>query len=96
MSSRPWNSKEYKEWRISVYKRDNFTCRWPNCNCKKKLNAHHIMPWSQSPALRFNIRNGITLCKKHHKIITGKESYYAEFLSKILERTKLKRKRHGF
>ena len=96
MSDRNWNSQEYKTWRISVYKRDNFTCRWPNCKCRQKLNAHHIIGWSQAPLLRFNIRNGITLCQKHHKIITGKEPYYADFLSKILGRTKNKGKRYDF
>lgn len=86
MSNRNWNSKEYKKWRLSVYRRDKFRCRWPNCRAKNKLNAHHILGWADNPLLRLNLNNGITLCKKHHHMITGQESYYAEFLSKLLER----------
>ena len=88
MSNRNWNSKEYKNWRISVYRRDSFMCRWPNCRSKNKLNAHHIMQWADNPLLRFNRRNGITLCKKHHKLVTGKESYYAVFLGRLLGKIK--------
>lgn len=35
-------------------------------DCKGKLEAHHILPWSQFPQLRYNINNGISLCHFHH------------------------------
>jgi hypothetical protein len=70
---------------MSVYQRDKFKCRWPDCQSRNKINAHHILNWAQYPLLRFNIKNGITLCRKHHKFVTGKESDYANFLFKILE-----------
>lgn len=56
---------EYKHWRDSVLKRDNFTC----IKCGNKygeLNAHHIKPFSTHPELRYDLENGITLCKKCH------------------------------
>lgn len=84
LSKRNWNSKEYKRWRISVYRRDKFKCKWPNCRCSKKLNAHHILSWAKYPSVRFEVTNGITLCKKHHALITGQESHFAEFLSKLI------------
>ena len=56
----------YKEWRMKVFSRDNFTCQV----CKKiggYLEAHHIKKWSDYPDLRLDINNGITLCKECHK-----------------------------
>ena len=74
----------YTKWRQQVYKRDNFTCRWPNCQNNKKLNAHHIKTWANYPGLRFNVNNGITLCKYHHKLIHGMEEIYEAIFLKIL------------
>ncbi len=93
LSNRNWNSNQYKQWRISVYQRDKFRCRWPSCRSNKKLNAHHILEWSTNPLLRFNVQNGITLCGKHHTMVTGKESHYSVFLSQLLERRTGKRGR---
>lgn len=60
-------SKEYTRWRNRVYLRDNFTC----CHCNKKCDskniiAHHIYYFSEIPELRFNINNGVTLCRSCH------------------------------
>lgn len=61
-------SHEYKIWRITVYKRDNFKCQ----SCGKVGNgieAHHIKPISLYPELIFSVDNGITLCEDCHKIV---------------------------
>lgn len=59
---------EYNKWRINVYERDNYTCQ--RCfNYGGKLNAHHILFWKDFPIFRFDIDNGITLCKDCHKYI---------------------------
>lgn len=81
---RDYSDPQYKEWRLKIYKRDKFTCQWPNCKEKKKLQAHHIYKWSDFPALRFHINNGITLCKTHHNSIKNQEEIYAAAFSKIL------------
>lgn len=60
------NSLQYKEWRISVFERDNFTCQ----QCGKvggDLNADHIKQFAHFSKLRFNIDNGRTLCVECHK-----------------------------
>lgn len=54
------------EWRNAVYKRDKYVCQ----GCGKrggKLNAHHIKPYKKYPELRYNLKNGITLCIDCHK-----------------------------
>ena len=63
------NSVEYKNWQQEVYKRDDYCCQI--CNKKKDINAHHLWSWKEYPELRFDITNGITLCKKCH-ILTHK------------------------
>jgi len=62
---------EYKEWRKSVYKRDNYMCQNKNCKfCNNKrsvyLHPHHIKSICNSPDLIFDIENGITYCKDFH------------------------------
>lgn len=87
--TRNYDDPEYKKWRQKVYARDNHKCQWPNCNSRKKLNAHHIRRWADFPGLRFATDNGITLCKDHHKLITGVETYYeAVFYNIIKNNTK--------
>jgi hypothetical protein len=63
------HSKEYKEWRLHVFERDNFAC--VNCGDNKggNLNADHIQPFSLFPELRLDINNGRTLCIDCHKEI---------------------------
>lgn len=58
-------SFEYKEWRTSVFIRDNRTCIW--CGSKKNIEADHIRPFAYFPELRFAIDNGRTLCRECHK-----------------------------
>ena len=64
-------SAEYRLWRESVFKRDNYTCIW--CGLKSGLgksvvlNADHIKPFAYFPELRLAIDNGRTLCVPCHK-----------------------------
>ena len=58
-------SAEYKQWRESIFKRDDWTCQ--ECGCKwKYLHPHHVKPFAYFPELRFDPKNGITLCVDCH------------------------------
>lgn len=67
-NQRARNSREYREWRMAVFARDNFTCL---CCGKRggRLNAHHIATWADNPDKRYDLDNGITLCAKCHRLM---------------------------
>lgn len=58
------NSDEYRRWRKAVFVRDNFQCQ--HCGTKRDIQAHHIKPWARCEELRYDVSNGITLCKSCH------------------------------
>lgn len=59
-------TKEYRQWRKSVYERDNYTCKCCGDDSGGNLNAHHIENFSSNEENRFDISNGITLCSNCH------------------------------
>jgi hypothetical protein len=64
-SVRDYRSEKYKEWRMKVFERDNFTC----VVCKQvggNLNSHHIKSRAEFPGLKYDLDNGVTLCKCCH------------------------------
>lgn len=66
VNQRERSSKKYAEWRKAVFERDGFTCQL----CGKVgggLQAHHIQHWSTNVNERYQVQNGVTLCKKCHK-----------------------------
>ena len=58
--------KESIVWRMSVYERDSYKCQCCG-NVGGELNAHHILSWADYPKERYDVNNGITLCKECHK-----------------------------
>ena len=72
----PWNkgngeSKTGSRWKLnkwvlSVKERDNYICQHCGLDDKSKMQAHHIVPWKDSVELRFELSNGLTLCRVCH------------------------------
>lgn len=64
--------KKYKEWRKKVFERDEYTCQ--HCQAKSGkdsevyLEPHHIKGWAKYEELRYELSNGITLCRECHKL----------------------------
>ena len=61
-------TKKYKNWQQAVYKKDKWECQ----RCGKhggNIVAHHIKLFSEFPKERFNINNGITLCRPCHAFV---------------------------
>ena len=56
----------------------------PGCKSKYKIQAHHIKKWSRAASLRYDIDNGITLCKSCHDSINGAESHYESLITEIV------------
>jgi len=84
-----WQKRNYKDpryvlFRRKVRKRDGYKCKWPGCPERRNLHVHHLKVWSKNPLIRFNTLNGITLCKKHHDKIKGKEKIYEGLLRRML------------
>jgi len=81
------DSEEYKEWRKAVLKRDKNRCQMPGCTYRRKrhLQVHHIQRWADSPWLRFEVQNGITLCKACHYSIRNNERFYISTFMGIVE-----------
>lgn len=58
-------SARYKQWRRAVLERDGFRC--VQCGANKHLHADHIKPYVDYPFLRYDLRNGRTLCVNCHR-----------------------------
>ena len=93
---RDYKSPKYKKFRTQVKKRDQYKCAYPGCKYRyRKVEVHHIIRWADSPGLRFTKANGITLCLRHHKRVTGNEYLYVELFMKIVEQnTQAEKKRN--
>jgi 5-methylcytosine-specific restriction endonuclease McrA len=75
----------YGEWRRQVKQRDGRKCQFPGCPHKGGyLQIHHIMKWSDFPHLRYEVNNGITLCKKCHDLIKNRENDYVHIFHNIV------------
>jgi len=73
----------YKEWKLSVFEKDNFTCQ--RCGDRKggNLNAHHVYSWKSFPSLRYECWNGVTLCQKCHRYVHSKKNVQHDYIESI-------------
>lgn len=66
------------KWRRKVIKRG----RCERCGSTEKLEAHHYVHWSESPADRINVKNGVCLCHACHTEEHKGEQVYFLMLSR--------------
>ncbi len=78
------NNPEYKAWRKAVLVRDGYCCRIDNVDCEGRVIAHHILPWSKFIELRFDVPNGITLCRFHHPKTRREEARLSPYFQHLV------------
>lgn len=86
--------------------RDNGQCQFPECLCGEDLEIHHIVPKNYAyfqlnwTSVEINsLKNGITLCRKHHKLIHKgypKLVWNTEYDHFFKERVEKNTKKHHF
>lgn len=57
---------EYRQWRIRVYERDEYTCQICGFDNGGILNAHHLNGYNWDKKNRTNVDNAVTLCELCH------------------------------
>ncbi len=78
---------ELRDWRKSVFLRDNYTCRWTDCEVRGGyLEAHHIRRFKEYPSLRLVLDNGITLCREHHNKTRNREEKLIPFFEELMQK----------
>lgn len=75
---------KYKYWMLEVKNRDNWVCRIADVNCDGRLEAHHILNWTDYPELRYEINNGITLCHAHHPRGREREAEFLPYFQQLV------------
>ena len=81
------DSGESVIWTRKVKNRDNWKCKKANNDCVGILEAHHILTVKDFPELRYDINNGITLCKYHHPRKRMEAKRLVPFLQRLIINT---------
>lgn len=75
----------YQAWRIKVLRRDRFQCKYPGCEEHSHLHAHHIQNYSSHKDLRFEVNNGLTLCRHHHMAFHNIYGYHGNNIKEVVD-----------
>jgi hypothetical protein len=79
-------SLEYKNWRIQVFKRDNYTCQICGKRGNGDIQANHIKKYIDYPELRTSSYNGITICNQcAYQFVNNHEKEWEPFFNSNLE-----------
>lgn len=82
-------SSAYRNWREEVWLRDNFKCKIASPDCEGRIEAHHILGYREYPDLRYQIKNGITLCHFHHPRKRSEERELVSFFQELISIAKI-------
>ena len=74
----------YAGWRHEVWSRDGFKCKIADENCNGRIEAHHILGWTDYPELRYKVNNGITLCHAHHPRKRAEEKRLSPYFQSLV------------
>ena len=92
-----YTSLAYQNFVKLVRERDEMRCQFPGCKRHRfGIEVHHIIRWQDNVALRYSVMNGICLCNRCHKRVTGNETAYAPLFFQIVNTNTIKQGyRHG-
>ncbi len=82
------NDSAYCDWRKRVFNRDK-QCKLKDESCEGYRIAHHIKKWADYKELRYDVKNGITLCQNHHPITRRDEDNLQSLFQRIITEEKL-------
>lgn len=74
----------YEYWNKQCRERDSNKCKMGNEKCGGRLEVHHILRWHDYPELRYDLNNGITLCKNHHPRKKEEEIRLSPYFKELL------------
>jgi hypothetical protein len=77
-------SPAYKDWRKKVCDRDEWKCKINNNDCAGKIEVHHILSFKKYPELKYEVNNGICLCKNHHPRKRIQETILINYFKKLI------------
>jgi len=69
---------DYRRWKIAVIRRDG-VCRV--CGSRDRREAHHIKNGSHHPESRFDVDNGVCLCRRCHT------AFHCDYKNSFREKT---------
>lgn len=70
---RTLNRDKLNSWRKNIFKRDDYKC--VICGQNGYLHAHHLDGYHWCKDKRYDLNNGVTLCKEHHYTFHKKYGY---------------------
>jgi 5-methylcytosine-specific restriction endonuclease McrA len=75
MKTKPANDKSYRKAADEIFMAPWRGGRCEVCGTTYRTVFHHIVPTSRSRSLRYDPRNGIILCQKHHTMGNDKSAH---------------------
>lgn len=68
-----FDDPRYQIWRLAVLEREHFRCQRCGKPARNKehgwgLDCHHILSWAKHPEARFDVDNGMALCRTCHQL----------------------------
>lgn len=94
------NNSRLKSWRREVYLRDGYRCAICGQGVEDgvKIEAHHLENYADNQDKIYDVNNGITLCKSHHRLLHNLKGYHVskeDYLSFVEGQTTISQESTG-